>query len=79
ASSAELQHAASRAADRLQSQALKERELERKLADLAGGWGFRAMLGAVDGVNTVVTAATARCLRPNRGYEPTPSPGDLTP
>eukprot|EP00439_Symbiodinium_sp_Y106_P077368 s2417_g16.t1 len=71
---ASLKEAASRAAERLQEQAVKERQLERQLADsLGSSWPLRSVIGAVEGVSSTVRAATGRCMRPNRGYEPTPS------
>uniref|UniRef100_A0A7S4UXC1 Uncharacterized protein n=1 Tax=Alexandrium monilatum TaxID=311494 RepID=A0A7S4UXC1_9DINO len=75
---ASLQDAASRTAEQLQAQAMKQRELEARLAgDLVGG-----SLGA--GVLGDIARATARCLRRDRTREPargaaTDDPGDTAP
>merc|ERR1712032_1615382 len=69
-SAASLQDAASRAAERLQAMAVRERELETKLERVGNvdgaNWGVRATLGVVGGVGKLMNTATARCLRPNR-------------
>merc|ERR1712083_628802 len=69
-SAAALQDAASRAAEKLQAQAVRERELEARLAGIGSvdgaNWGVRAALGVVGGVGMLVNSATGRCLRPNR-------------
>merc|ERR1711920_1152657 len=69
-SAAALQDAASRAAEKLQAQAVRERELEARLAGIGSvdgaNWGVRAALGVVGGVGMLVNSATSRCLRPNR-------------
>merc|ERR1712203_1284857 len=69
-SAAALQDAALRAAERLQAQAVRERELEARLAGLSSvdssSWGVRAALGVVGGVNMLVTSATSRCMKPKR-------------
>ncbi|CAE7852188.1 osm1 [Symbiodinium sp. KB8] len=63
---ASLKEAASRAAERLQEQAVKERQLERQLADsLGSSWPLRSVIGAVEGVSNTVRAATGRCMRPS--------------
>merc|ERR1712203_75225 len=72
-SAAALQDAASRAAERLQLQAVRERELEAKLASLGSvdgaSWGVRAVLGAVGGMSTLVTTATSRCVKSKKEIE----------
>jgi len=64
-SSAALQDAAARAAERLQAQALKERELEQQLADASTG-GPQLVGRAFEGmgaVNSILAGQMARCLR----------------
>mmetsp|Transcript_91972 Transcript_91972/g.256054 ORF Transcript_91972/g.256054 Transcript_91972/m.256054 type:complete len:118 (-) Transcript_91972:43-396(-) len=72
AQSAQLQTAASRAADKLQEQAMKERALEARLSGVplnygdagrSAQWVASAILSTAAGVNGVVSAATGRCMR----------------
>jgi len=77
-SSAALQDASARATERLQAQALKERELEQRLAQAGGvsgsaAFGVGLLMRGVDGVNNIIAASTGRCLRRQPGDEP-PSP-----
>eukprot|EP00435_Cladocopium_sp_Y103_P054932 s887_g18.t1 len=69
--STKLKEAASRAAERLQEQAMKDGIQRLADASLSSGWS--RMMGAVEGVSGTFRAATSRCMRPNRGYEQTPS------
>lgn len=64
-SSAALQDAAARAAERLHAQAMKERELEQQLADASGG-GQQMLRRAFEGmgaVNQIFAGQVSRCLR----------------
>jgi chromosome segregation protein len=73
-SSAALQDAASRAAERLQAQALKERELEQQLATAgATPQFFRHVVEGVGAVNSLVAGQVGRCLRGRQNDPPSPS------
>mmetsp|Transcript_34915 Transcript_34915/g.96405 ORF Transcript_34915/g.96405 Transcript_34915/m.96405 type:complete len:397 (-) Transcript_34915:113-1303(-) len=68
-SSARLHDAASRAAERLQAQAVSNRELEARLNEIRSSWAVRAMLCAIWGCGHLVNAIS-KCRRPERGYQP---------
>jgi len=75
ASTGALQDAAARAAERLQEQAMKERELEQQLAqqgNMSAPQFVQALVGGVSAVNKMMTGATAKCLR--RGANDSSSP-----
>jgi hypothetical protein len=84
ASSSSLQLAASRAAEKLQSQAMKERELEQQLAATNGGAQFfSALVTGVGAVPNIMVSATGKCLRGRQGVDsqarPPPPPPPTPP
>lgn len=82
-SSAALQDAAARAAERLQVQALRERELEERLAQASTietkASVVQMVMDARSGIRGICRAATGRCRGGRQGYEQPPSPPPMTP